>query len=79
MVNQALAGFIRILASESELESEESAALVYQRPVKITRLGREAAPLAKGGSVGYDDLKDFTWLFVPHCDWIVDSVSSLIR
>jgi hypothetical protein len=61
------------------LESEESAALVYQRPVKITRLGREAAPLAKGGSVGYDDLKDFTWLFVPHCDWIVDSVSSLIR
>jgi esterase/lipase len=42
-----------------------------ERPVKITRLGKEAVPLATGGSIGYDDLKDFTWLFEPHCEWIV--------
>jgi alpha-beta hydrolase superfamily lysophospholipase len=57
------------------LENEEAAALAYQRPVKITRLGKEAAPLAKGGSVGYDDLKDFTWLFAPHYSWIAQSAS----
>ena len=61
------------------LGNEESAASAYQRPVKITRLGKDAAPLAKGGSVGYDDLKDFTWLFAPHCDWIVEAASNLIR
>lgn len=52
------------------LISEESSAHVYDRPVKITRLGKEAAPLATGGSVGYDDLKDFTWLFEPQYEWI---------
>jgi hypothetical protein len=57
------------------LENEQSAASAYQRPVKITRLGKEAAPLAKGGSVGYDDLKDFTWLFAPHHDWIAEAAS----
>jgi hypothetical protein len=41
--------------------------------VKITRLGKEAAPLATGGSVGYDDLKDFTWLFKPHFEWIAEA------
>jgi hypothetical protein len=61
------------------LANQESAALAYQRPVKITRLDKAAAPLARGGSVGYDDLKDFTWLFAPHCDWIVEAASSLIR
>jgi Serine aminopeptidase, S33 len=61
------------------LANEESAALAYQRPVKITRLDKQAAPLAKGGSVGYDDLKDFTWLFAPHSDWIVETASRLIR
>jgi len=57
------------------LENEQSAAAAYRRPVKITRLGKEAAPLAKGGSVGYDDLKDFTWLFAPHFNWIAETVA----
>ena len=63
------------IALPHALQDDEAAALAYPRPVKITRLGKEAAPLAKGGSVGYDDLKDFTWLFAPHCDWIVQAAS----
>jgi hypothetical protein len=55
------------------LASEENAALADQRPVKIVKLTRDAAPLAKGGLVGYDDLKDFSWLYAPNRIWI-DSV-----
>jgi hypothetical protein len=52
------------------LQSEESAAQHYQRPVKIVKLTRDAAPLSKGGLVGYDDLKDFRWLYTPNRAWI---------
>jgi hypothetical protein len=55
------------------LMTEQSTGDAFERPVKITRLGKEAAPLAKGGSVGYDDLKDFTWLFEPHFEWIAEA------
>jgi hypothetical protein len=53
------------------LASEETAAQKYKRPVRIVKLTREAAPLAKGGRVGYDDLKDFAWLFAPNREWVV--------
>jgi hypothetical protein len=53
-----------------DLASEDSAASKYARPVKIVKLGKEAAPLAKGGSVGYDEAKDFNWLFAPNCEWM---------
>jgi hypothetical protein len=52
------------------LESEETAAQHYKRPVRIVKLTRDAAPLAKGGLVGYDDLKDFNWLYAPNREWI---------
>jgi hypothetical protein len=52
------------------LASEETAAHAYSRPVKIVPLTRDAAPLTKGGLVGYDDLKDFIWLYAPNCEWI---------
>jgi pimeloyl-ACP methyl ester carboxylesterase len=52
------------------LASEEQAAHAYRRPVRIVKLTREAAPLAKGGLVGYDDLKDFGWLYEPNREWI---------
>ena len=57
-------------ALPAALESEESAASAYQRPVKIVRLTSDAAPLVKGGLVGYDDLKDFSWLYAPNREWI---------
>jgi pimeloyl-ACP methyl ester carboxylesterase len=52
------------------LASEAEAAHTYERPVKIVRLTRDAAPLTKGGIVGYDDLKDFEWLYGPNRQWI---------
>ena len=58
-------------ALPAALASEESAAQTYNRPVRIVKLTREAAPLTKGGLVGYDDLKDFSWLYAPNRDWIV--------
>jgi hypothetical protein len=57
------------------LLSEQSTPDPHERTVKVTRLGKEAAPLAKGGSVGYDDLKDFTWLFQPHFEWIAEAAT----
>jgi hypothetical protein len=59
------------------LSSEESAAMAYNRPVKIVKLTRDAAPLAKGGLVGYDDLKDFSWLYAPNREWIAAVTSQL--
>jgi hypothetical protein len=41
------------------------------------KLTREAAPLAKGGLVGYDDLKDFDWLYAPNRAWIKDAAAQL--
>jgi hypothetical protein len=52
------------------LASEETAHRAYNKPVKIVKLTRDAAPLAKGGLVGYDDLKDFSWLYAPNRAWI---------
>jgi Serine aminopeptidase, S33 len=52
------------------LASEEAAHRAYNKPVKIVKLTRDAAPLAKGGLVGYDDLKDFSWLYAPNRAWI---------
>lgn len=60
-------------AMPAALASEAEAAEAFKRPVKIVKLTRDAAPLAKGGLVGYDDLKDFTWLFEPHCAWLISA------
>lgn len=57
------------------LASEQAAAAAYNRPVRIVKLTREAAPLARGGRVGYDDLKDFSLLFAPNCEWVVAAAS----
>ena len=49
---------------------ESSATLAYERPVRIVKLDKQAAPLVRGGFVGYDEAKDFSWLFAPNADWI---------
>ena len=58
------------------LLTQESADRAYKRPARIVKLTREAAPLTKGGIVGYDDLKDFSWLFAPNREWIASMSSS---
>jgi pimeloyl-ACP methyl ester carboxylesterase len=47
----------------------------YKRPVRIVELGRNAAPLVKGGLLqGFEEAKDFDWLFAPNCEWIASSL-----
>lgn len=54
----------------ASMTDDTTATLAYQKPVKIVKLDRQAAPLVKGGFVGYDEAKDFTWLFSPNEAWI---------
>jgi alpha/beta superfamily hydrolase len=49
---------------------DSTATMAYRRPVRIVKLDKQAAPLVKGGFVGYDEAKDFSWLFAPNSDWI---------
>jgi hypothetical protein len=57
------------------LSNQDEATAVYRRPVKIVKLGKEASPLSKGGSVGYDEAKDFNWLFAPNLEWIAQALA----
>jgi hypothetical protein len=43
---------------------------LHQRLTKIVKLPKEAAPLVKGGFVGYDEVKNFDWLFEKDAEWI---------
>lgn len=52
------------------LSNQSAADRAYDRPVRIVKLARNAAPLTKYGEWGLDDVKDFTWLFAPNCEWI---------
>src|SRR6202034_2178754 len=43
----------------------------YRRPVRIVQLGKNAAPLVLGGILqGFEEGKDFSWLFAPNYEWI---------
>jgi pimeloyl-ACP methyl ester carboxylesterase len=47
----------------------------YRRPVRIVALGKNAAPLVLGGFLqGYEEGKDFNWLFAPEYQWIASSL-----
>ncbi len=59
--------------------SNERGTHEQQRPVRIVKLPKEAAPLVKGGFVGYDEVKDFTWLFQENADWIEGYVTTRNR
>jgi hypothetical protein len=59
-------------ALPESLMSDASDPAASPRPVKIVKLTRDASPLTKGGIVGYDDLKDFTWLYEPNREWVLN-------
>jgi hypothetical protein len=40
--------------------------------VKVVKLGREAAPLVKP-YVGYDEVKDLSWLYAGNFGWVADA------
>jgi pimeloyl-ACP methyl ester carboxylesterase len=49
-------------------------AACYRRPVRIVQLGKSAAPLVLGGLLhGFEESKDFSWLFAPNYEWIASS------
>jgi alpha/beta superfamily hydrolase len=56
------------------MRDEASARAEYRKPVRIIKLGREAAPLVKAGTVADDRAKDFTWLFLENWQWIATSI-----
>jgi hypothetical protein len=49
---------------------DSTARSAYGKAVRMIKLDKKAAPLVKGGFVGYDEAKDFDWLFTPNSDWI---------
>jgi hypothetical protein len=57
------------------MASTESAEAAYAKPVRIVKLGKDAAPLVKGGFVGYDEFKDFSPLFADNLDWITAAIA----
>jgi hypothetical protein len=50
-------------------------AKAYERPVRMVALGKNAAPLVYGAVPGYEENKDFSWLFHPNSDWMASSLS----
>ncbi len=46
------------------------------RPVSLVALGNEASPLVRGGMGGYDEAKDFDWLFQANYDWIASVLAT---
>jgi hypothetical protein len=47
----------------------------YRRPVRMVQLGKSAAPLVLGGLLqGFEEGKDFSWLFAPNHEWITSSL-----
>lgn len=61
----------------SGMDDENAATLKYQRPVRVAVLTAEAAQLAKKGIVGGgDEIKDLSWLYSEHFNWIADSLAT---
>jgi hypothetical protein len=60
----------------ASLTDEESAWEAYKRPVKIAKLGKEAAPLVKP-YVGYDEVKDLSWLYSSNFEWVTEALARI--
>jgi alpha/beta superfamily hydrolase len=64
----------------SDMDTEDKATQRYERPVRIAALGADAAPLAKKGIVGGgDEIKDFTWLYSHHFNWVSEVLAGVTR
>jgi hypothetical protein len=61
------------------MREESTARAEYKRPVRIVKLGKDASPLVKAGTVADDRAKDFTWLFSDNWEWIAASIEDKVR
>jgi hypothetical protein len=57
------------------LEDETRAREVYDKPVKLVKLGKEAIPLVKGGPAVADIPRDFSALFAKNWGWLSAAVA----
>lgn len=44
------------------------------RPFRSVMLGKKATPLVRGGVAGFEEAKDFNWLFEPESEWMLSSL-----
>jgi alpha-beta hydrolase superfamily lysophospholipase len=58
----------------SALNDDTRASLLYKRPVRNIKLGKDASPLVKPFR-GYVEVKDFTGLYSANFDWICDALA----
>jgi hypothetical protein len=58
----------------ADIQDDGAAGEAYRRPVKVVKLGREAAPLVKP-YVGYDEVKDLSWLYASHFEWVAEALA----
>jgi len=56
------------------MESEATSCAAYGKPVKVVKLGKEAAPLV-GPHFGSDDAKDFSSLYSSNYDWVAEGLA----
>lgn len=57
----------------STLTEETLANRTYSKPVKLVKLSKEAAPLVKP-YVGYEAVKDLSWLYASNLEWAAKSL-----
>ena len=60
-----------------EMVQPERALAAYGRPVRTAALGKNAAPLVKGGIGGAEEGRDFNWLFSANFEWIASTLAGL--
>jgi alpha-beta hydrolase superfamily lysophospholipase len=54
------------------IQDTETAGGSYNRPIKIVVLDKAAAPLVKP-YVGYDEIRDLSWLYAINFEWILEN------
>lgn len=58
------------------LGEQSSGASAFNRPVRIVKLDKHAAPLIKGSSVGYETInRDFSRLFADNIEWMAQTLA----
>jgi hypothetical protein len=56
------------------MNNESCCVEAYKKPVKIVKLGKEAAPLVKP-HFGNDETKDFSWLYSSNYEWVAGALA----
>jgi hypothetical protein len=58
------------------MKDEDRARAIYNRPVRVVTLGKEAIPLIKGGHAVTNEPRDYTSLFAKNWGWLADALET---